>query len=155
MSGISTEGKPIEFSATPHDAHLLTAAQERASLAEKIVKSQDSEARIAANNNWYAKAAEDAGVDLDEALLNDGQGGANTKDRQRFKEARQARKKLTELLAKPMRKQNFGKFLSTAGAKSSLLMEQEVTPYIVGSMKRGRDADVKLNKHGKPKRRRK
>ena len=60
-----------------------------------------------------------------------------------------------------MRKQNYGKFLSTAGAQASMAMEESVTPYVVGnvvgSLKRGRggEPDLKLNKHGKPKRRRK
>ena len=155
---------PTQYStllATFLTAH-YSSSQERASLAEKIVKSQDSEARTAASNNWYAKAAESAGIELDGvALFEEGEGGSDTKDRQRFKEAAQAKKRLATLLSQPMMKQRFGKFLSTAGAQASIAMEESVTPYlvggnVVGSLKRGRGGEpVKLNKHGKPKRRRK
>ena len=144
IRGVTEENKVIELTPAPYDHHLLTAAQERAALAEKIVKAKDSEARTAASNNWYSKTAADADLDV--------------KDRQRFKEAQHAKKKLAKLLAKPMRKQNFGKFLGSAGAQMAMKVEEDVTPFVVGNLgggKRGRDQDeVRLNKHGKPKRRR-
>lgn len=97
-------------------------------------------------------------MDLDENLLDETEGGSDAKDRQRFQEAKQAKKKLATLLAKPMRKQNFGKFLGSAGAQLARKVEEDVTPFVVGGLgggKRGRDREeVRLNKHGKPKRRR-
>ncbi|GMH91369.1 hypothetical protein TrVE_jg9266 [Triparma verrucosa] len=158
IRGVTEENKVIELTPAPYDHHLLTAAQERAALAEKIVKAKDSEARTAASNNWYSKTAADADLDLDENLLDETEGGSDVKDRQRFKEAQHAKKKLAKLLAKPMRKQNFGKFLGSAGAQMAMKVEEDVTPFVVGNLgggKRGRDQDeVRLNKHGKPKRRR-
>jgi len=84
--------------------------------------------------------------------------GSDKRDRMRAKEAIQAKSKLRQLLAKPMRKQNFGKvrkstfshfmcnyydyltllniapflikFLSGAGMAAAMKAEKEVTPFV-------------------------
>lgn len=53
------------------------------------------------------------------------------RDRQRFLEAKRAKIQLRELLAVPIRKQRFGKFLSGAGLQDAIATEEEVKPYVV------------------------
>eukprot|EP00814_Leptocylindrus_danicus_P021834 CAMPEP_0116043884 /NCGR_PEP_ID=MMETSP0321-20121206/26684_1 /TAXON_ID=163516 /ORGANISM="Leptocylindrus danicus var. danicus, Strain B650" /LENGTH=233 /DNA_ID=CAMNT_0003524903 /DNA_START=247 /DNA_END=948 /DNA_ORIENTATION=+ len=114
------------------DGKLLSSAQERVSLAAKIVSLEEAEFRIGQNNSWYKKAAEEAGLDLDESLLDDGVSGRTMQDLRRQGEARKSRDRLRALLAQPMRRQNFGKFLSGAGLREAIRAEREVKPYVVG-----------------------
>ena len=152
VNGTNVEGKAIEFGSAPFDSHLLAAAQERANLAEKIVKCDEAEQKKAASNSWFAKAAEDAGLELDDTLMEELEGkGDGNKGVQKFKEANNARAKLRKLLKKPMRKQLHGKFLTgSVGLKRSL----ELSGGVTGGLGKGGglDDDVKLNKHGKKKR---
>ncbi len=127
---------------------LLAAAQERTNLAVKIVVSEEKEARTSKNNDWFRKAAEEMDIELDESLLDAGQGGGGQKDRQRLNEARRAKFQLAELLAKPMRKQHFGKFLGGTGAKIAAAMEGEVKPYLVDPGMSGAGAKKKKKKKG-------
>jgi hypothetical protein len=107
-------------------------------LASKIVACEDAESRTQKNNQWFADAASQAELDLDDTLLDEGQLGGSLKDRQHFLEAKRARLELKALLAKPMRKQAFGKFLSNKGLKEAIQAENEVKPYIVNASAKGK-----------------
>lgn len=63
---------------------------------------------------------------LDSRLLDGDQRG-----RQRFIEAKQAEGQLCQLLAKPMRKQHFGKFPAGVVLRESIKAEGEVNPFVV------------------------
>jgi hypothetical protein len=115
----------------PIDGRLLSAAQERTNLAARIVECENIETKAHKNNKWFIEAAEDAGFDLDEDLLDGGLMDGTHRDRQKLSEARKARQTLNELLAVPMRTQQFGKFLSGAGLKAAIQAENDVSPYIV------------------------
>jgi len=109
------------------DGRLLTSAQERVSLASKIVTCDNEETKTQKQNKWFQQAAEEAGLDLDEDLLDDGLAGGNERERQQLHQAKAARAQLRELLAIPMQTQRFGKFLSVNSAVHS----DKVKPYIV------------------------
>ena len=76
-------------------------------------------------------AANDAGLDVDESMLESGLLDGDNRDRQRFIEAKRAKGQLKQLLSQPMRKQHFGKFLSGAGLRESIKAEKEVKPFVV------------------------
>jgi len=113
------------------DGRLLSEAQERASLATKIVSCNDVESQASKNNKWLLDAANDAGLDVDDSMLESSLLDGDKRDRQRFIEAKRAKEQLRQLLAKPMRKQHFGKFLSGAGLRESIKAEKEVKPFVV------------------------
>jgi len=113
----------------PLDGRLLSEAQARVALASRIVAADDVQSKASKENAWFAAAAEGAGLDLDEDLLDEGLAGGDRRDRHKLIEAGKARAELRELLAKPMRKQNFGKFLSGVGAAEAVRAESEVAPY--------------------------
>ena len=115
----------------PMDGKLLSSAQERVALATKIVNCEQAESQTSRQNQWFANAAEDAGLDLDDDLLEGGLISGNKRERQQFLEAKRAKDKLRQLLAMPMRKQAFGKFLSGVGLQGAIKAEKEVTPFIV------------------------
>jgi len=156
----SVKGGSKELTAAPLDQMLLQAAKERVNLASKIVLSSDIESRASKTNNWYAKAASECGLELDEDVLEKGQAGGDDKERQKLGEAKRARGQLAELLAKPMKKQHFGKFLGSAGATAAAAHAKAVTPFVPsaevvekiggGSTAVGKAAK-KLNKNGKVK----
>lgn len=116
------------FETIPMDGRLLSAAQERTNLAARIVECENIETKASKKNQWFIEAAEDAGLDLDEDLLD---GGLMDGVRQKLSEARKARQTLNALLAQPMRTQQFGKFLSGAGLKAAIQAEKDVTPYVI------------------------
>ncbi len=113
------------------DGRLLSEAQERVSLATKIVSCNDVESQASKKNKWLMDAANDAGLDVDESMLESGLLDGDKRDRQRFIEAKRAKGQLKQLLSQPMRKQHFGKFLSGAGLRESIKAEKEVTPFVV------------------------
>ena len=125
------EGKSSGFDGVQMDGRLLNAAQDRTKLAARIVACENIESKTKKDNKWFIEAAEDAGLDLDEDLLDGGLMAGSNRDRQKLSEARKARQKLKVLLAKPMRTQRFGKFLSGAGLQAAIQAEREVTPYVV------------------------
>ena len=129
--GQAIDSDTKEFKRIPLDGQLLSAAQERTNLAARIVECESIESKASKQNKWFAKAAEDAGLDLDEDLLEGGLMDGDHRDRQRLAEAQKGRQRLKQLLAVPMRKQNFGKFLSGPGLKSAIRAESDVTPYVV------------------------
>ena len=113
------------------DGRLLSEASERASLAAKIVSCNDVESHASKKNKWLVDAANDAGLDVDESMLESSLLDGDQRDRQRFIEAKRAKEQLRQLLCKPMRKQHFGKFLSGAGLRESIRAEKEVKPFVV------------------------
>jgi len=135
------------FDMAPMDSRLLINAQERVNLASKIVSCEDVESKTSKSNKWFIDAAEEAGLDLDEDLLDEGLLGGSLKERQRFHEAKRARQALKALLAKPMRTQAFGKFLSNAGLAEAIRVENEVKPFIVrASQSRAKKSKRKASK---------
>ncbi len=119
------------FDSTPMDGRLLSSAQERVNLASKIVACADSESKTKKSNQWFIDAAKDAGLDLDEEMLDDGLAGGNVRERQSLFEAKKARQQLQTLLSKPMRTQSYGKFLSGVGLSHAIKTEQEIKPFVV------------------------
>lgn len=113
------------------DGRLLNEAQERVSLATKIVSCNDVESQAVRKNKWLQDAANDAGLDVDEDMIEGGLLGGDQRDRQRFIDANRAKTELRQLLAKPMRIQHFGKFLSGVGLRESIKSEGEVKPFVV------------------------
>ena len=128
---LAVDSETKEFKPLPFDGQLLSAAQERTNLASRIVECENIESKASKQNEWFAKAAEEAGLDLDEDLLDGGLMDGDHRDRQRLAEARKGRQRLKQLLAVPMRKQQFGKFLSGPGLKAAIQAESSVTPYVV------------------------
>eukprot|EP00592_Proboscia_alata_P000407 CAMPEP_0194369116 /NCGR_PEP_ID=MMETSP0174-20130528/17375_1 /TAXON_ID=216777 /ORGANISM="Proboscia alata, Strain PI-D3" /LENGTH=975 /DNA_ID=CAMNT_0039145853 /DNA_START=21 /DNA_END=2948 /DNA_ORIENTATION=+ len=119
------------------DGRLLSAAQERMSLAAKIVSCEIIENQASKQNKWFETAAAECGFDLDDNMKDEGLGGGDNRDRQRLREAQLARQELKHLLAIPMRKQHFGKFLSGPGLSEAIRAESEVAPHVVlGGRKR-------------------
>ena len=113
------------------DGRLLNEAQERVSLATKIVSCNDVESQAVRKNKWLQDAANDAGLDVDEDMIEGGLLGGDQRDRQRFIDANRAKTELRQKLAKPMRIQHFGKFLSGVGLRESIKSEGEVKPFVV------------------------
>merc|ERR1712071_20359 len=108
------------------DSRLLNEAQERVALATKIVSCNDVESQACKKNKWLQDAARDAGLEVDESMLETSLLDGDRRDRQRFIEAKQAKAKLRLLLAKGMRKQHYGKFLAGVGVRDSLKAEEDV-----------------------------
>ena len=138
------------FDVAPMDSRLLANASERVNLASKIVACEDAESKTNKSNQWFRKASEEAGLDLDEDLLDDGKLGGSKKERQQFLEAKRARQELKALLAKPMRKQAFGKFLSNAGLRDAIQAENEVKPYVVTEGRQNRKKKRKVDSKVSP-----
>lgn len=127
VRGVGTRSlEPVQI-----DGRLLNEAQERVALASKIVSCNDVECQASKKNKWLKDAAKDAELELDEEMLEGGLLDGDQRDRQRFLEAKRAKAELHRLLAKPMRKQHFGKFLSGVGVREAIKSEGEVKPYIV------------------------
>ena len=115
------------FEAVNIDGRLMAAAQERVSLATKIVECDEVETKAQNNNKWFQEAAEEAGLDVDEDMLDEGLAGGDRRDQHKLREAKAARERLRQLLAQPMQTQRFGKFLS----RNSAAADPEVAAYVV------------------------
>ena len=113
------------------DSRLLSEATARVALATKIVSCNDVESQASRSNKWLQDAAAGAGLEVDEDMMEGGLLDGDKRDRQRFLEAKRAKGELRQLLAQPMRKQHFGKFLSGAGLRESIKSEGEVKPFVV------------------------
>ncbi|KAG7359102.1 DEAD/DEAH box helicase domain protein [Nitzschia inconspicua] len=94
------------------DGRLLAASQERTNLASKIISADEMQQKANSHNRWFLEKAKEAELDLDEGLLED-DNNRSEQERQQLLEAKRARVRLSQLLAEPMKKQKFGKFLST------------------------------------------
>ena len=131
---IQGQGKK-RFEQSPMDGHLLVSAQTRVALASKIVDCEQIESRCKKNNDWIRVAAADADLDVDDDLLDEGLVSGSLRDQQRLKEVAHARLELKKLLAVPMKKQHFGKFLSGIGMQNSINSTTIVKPFVVGERK--------------------
>ena len=126
------------FQTVPLDGRLLQEAQERVNLACKIVTADEVESRVRKSNSWMEEMAEQAGLEIDEDMMEEGLAGGDQRDQQQLLQAKQARASLRVLLSIPMVTQRFGKFLSN----NSAARHQEVAPYVVpmeGRKKRRRN----------------
>lgn len=119
------------------DGTLLFAAQQRVSLASKIVSCEAAESKTRKCNKWFVDAAAEAGIDVDEDWLDDGLVGGSCKDRQRLQESKRAKLELQQLLTKPMETQSFRKFFSGAGLINVIHAEKEEKCYVVPNFVKG------------------
>lgn len=115
------------FQTVPLDGRLLQEAQERVNLACKIVTADEVESRVKKSNSWMEEMAKEAGLEIDEDMMEEGLAGGDQRDQQQLLQAKQARATLRVLLSRPMVTQRFGKFLSS----NSAARQQEVSPYVV------------------------
>jgi hypothetical protein len=105
----------VKFDEVLMDGRLLKAAQERTNLATKVVQASDLERKSKERSQWFEKQAEDAGLEMDEDILQEGE-VTDRRDQILLREAKSARRRLAALLAQPMTIQRYGKFLSTNSA---------------------------------------
>ena len=70
------------FEVVQLDGRLLAAAQERANLATKIVACDEVENKAQKSNKWFEEAAEEAGLDLDDDMLDEGLAGGDLREQQ-------------------------------------------------------------------------
>lgn len=102
----------VSFHKVLLDGRLLSSAQERTNLASKIITVDEMQQKSSSHNRWFMEKAKEAELDLDDDLMED-ESNRPEKEQQQILEAKRARLRLTHLLAEPMKKQKFGKFLST------------------------------------------
>lgn len=94
------------------DGRLLTSSQERTNLASKIFSADEMQQKTNSSNRWFLEKAKEAELELDDNLMED-ESNRSEKEQQQLLEAKKARVRLAQMLAEPMKKQKFGKFLST------------------------------------------
>ena len=104
------------------DGRLLREAQERVNLATKVVQVSQVERQANQNNRWFKEQALEAGLDLDDDLLEEGF-GSGKRDRAKVQDAKMAKERLAVLLSQPIQKQRHGKFLSTNSAAPSEMQQ--------------------------------
>lgn len=126
------------FQGVPLDGRLLSEAQARVNLASKIVECEDLESRTRKQNQWFQKLADEAGLEVDDGLIEDGLAGGDKREQQQLQTALQARSQLRILLAQPMTTQRFGKFLSCNSAALDLPISPHVVPLSSQNKKRKR-----------------
>jgi ATP-dependent RNA helicase DDX24/MAK5 len=117
-----------EFSDVVMDSRLLHSAQERVNLASKVVSTNDTEQKTNRENEWFRKKAEEAGLEMDDNLLDEGLAGGDLRDQSRLREAQKGRNKLRQILSEPMQTQKYGKFLST----NTAARQNAVVPPVLG-----------------------
>ena len=100
------------------DGRLLREAQERVNLATKVMEVSEVERRASQNNRWFEEQAIEAGLEVDEDMLEEGL-GKGKRERAKLQDAKAARERLAVLLARPIQTQRHGKFLSTNSAAPS------------------------------------
>lgn len=98
------------------DGRLLNAAQERVNLATKIYEASKIEQKAHRQNQWFQEKAEEAGLEMDADLLDEGLLGGDSRDQNQLRQAKSAAGRLRQLLAEPIQTQRYGKFLSTNSA---------------------------------------
>ena len=100
------------------DGRLLGEAAERVNLATKVMEVSEVERKASQNNRWFKEQALEAGLDVDEDLLEEGL-GEGKRERAKLQDAKLARERLAVLLSQPIQTQRHGKFLSTNSAAPS------------------------------------
>lgn len=125
----------VHFVNVPMDGRLLNAAQERVNLASKVASAEDAERKAQRDNQWFRDNAAEAGLDVDDEMLEDGLAGGDQRDKIRFEEAQRAKERLRHLLAQPIQTQRFGKFLSTNSAAAQRIVPE---PVVVPAATNGR-----------------
>jgi len=93
------------------DGRLLRAAQERVSLASKVILTRNGENKLKRDEKWMIDQASGAGLELDESVFD-----VSETRKRCLHEAAVAEAQLATLLAKPLQTQRYGKFLSTNSA---------------------------------------
>jgi hypothetical protein len=121
------EALAASFQSVELDGRLFNSAQERVNLACKVVETDDIERRSQRSNQWFKEKAEEAGLELDDDLLEEGLGSGDKRDRSKLRESQKARSRLQQLLSEPMQTQRYGKFLSTNSAASQHTMAPPVS----------------------------
>ena len=81
----------VGFEKAHLDARLLSSAQERANLATKVIAAEFIENKARRNNQWFIESANDAGLEVDDNVLDEGLAGGNKKEQQQLHEARRAK----------------------------------------------------------------
>jgi hypothetical protein len=107
-----SESLGVTFHKVLLDGRLLSSSQERTNLASKIITVDEMQQKANSHNRWFVEKAKEADLDLDDDLMED-ESNRSDLERQQFAEAKRARVRLSQLLAEPMKKQKYGKFLST------------------------------------------
>jgi hypothetical protein len=113
IHGKIVESLQAQFESVNLDGRLYKAAQERENLACKGVETEETERKTQQSNKWFLDNAEEAGIELDEDVFEEGLAGGDKRDRGRLREGQLAKERLQKLLAEPMQTQRFCKFLST------------------------------------------
>jgi len=116
----------VRFTDVPIDGRLLNAAQERVNLACKVAAAEDAERKTQRDNQWFKDNAAEAGLEVDDEMLQDGLAAGDQRDRIRFGEAQDAKERLRQLLSQPIHTQRFGKFLSTNSAAAQPIVPEPV-----------------------------
>jgi hypothetical protein len=98
------------------DGRLLRAAQTRVNLACRVVSSEGEERKSQRDNKWFHEQAAEAGLEVDEALLET----ITTTKQDQSGDVRRARAELAKLLSEPMQTQRYGKFLSTNSSRAQV-----------------------------------
>lgn len=97
-----------------------------------MASAQDTERKVHNDNQWLKETAEEAGLEIDDDMLEEGLADGDQRSKMRLKEAMQARERLRILLSQPLLTQRFGKFLSTNSAVSQRVIPE---PSVVASAK--------------------
>jgi ATP-dependent RNA helicase DDX24/MAK5 len=127
----STSGQRIKkFDTVDMDGRLVAEAHTRVSLAHKIYTFENAKSIASKKKSWFQKMSREADMDLEDNE-DDIVHKEFSRQEQNHLEAKRAKIELQKLLARPMRKQNFGKFLSGPGLTDAIKAEAEVAPYIV------------------------
>ena len=79
------------------------------SLANKVFTCQDAESQTSKKNKWLQDTAHEAGLEIDNDMLESSLLDGDQRDRQRFIESKRAKAELKQLLQQPMRTQRYGK----------------------------------------------
>jgi hypothetical protein len=98
------------------DSRLFKSAQERVNLASKIVLTSDQEQKTNRQNKWFHDSAAEAGLEIDDEMLDEGLAAGDRREQSQLREAKKARTSLRQLLTESMQTQRYGKFLSTNSA---------------------------------------
>lgn len=105
-----------QFQSFHLDGRLLRAAQERVNVACKVVSAEGGERKSMRDNKWFQEQAAEAGLEVDESLLEE----TIDSSRSQQGELRRAKAQLAKLLSEPMQTQRYGKFLATNSARTQM-----------------------------------